>query len=372
MTKSIKALSFLIIMSGSFMSEAMEDNSPEAMARKLGLTTQEYLNFLKNETTLFSNPNSFKAEDDTDPIVANAKALGLTKREYLESLEIEKKQFPNNPLPKPAPEPTKAFLTVAPAKTDRLPSLTIVEMEATFGNSSSHDFDLKTEGIFTAMHQDGDNWDPARLQDVFLRGLFQHYTFVLSGFDYTKDNCMYEQWLDSKGKIGKWHLNRIHKLYTVNRLDTPQTANPLLSSDVIKTGVLISRWFKAVADALKQNKTFASLGGDFQKFKVVLEKREGQRRNLQALVDAKKETSEKLEEYIKETLRLDREEIDRQVILFNWMKDIYAVASQVFRDSFNTKKGAVPDAAHPLLDEIKRFHPEYTQRQVYKGLFINK
>jgi hypothetical protein len=47
MTKSIKALSFLLIMSGSFMSEAMEDNSPEAMARKLGLTTQEYLDFLK-------------------------------------------------------------------------------------------------------------------------------------------------------------------------------------------------------------------------------------------------------------------------------------------------------------------------------------
>jgi hypothetical protein len=246
--------------------------------------------------------------------------------------------------------------------------LSIAEMEATFGRSSSHDLKLRIEGTFAAMHQNGDNWEPARLQDVFLRGLFQHYTFQFSGFDYTENNSMYEQLLDMDGKIGKWHSERIHKLYTMNGLEIPRTADALLSSD-IKTGVLISRWFKAVADALKQNKTFVNLGGDFQRFKVLLEKREAERRNLQTLVDENKEASEKLQEYVKETLRLDREEIDRQVILFNWIKDIYAVASQVLKDSFKNK--TFPDATHPLLEEIRGFHPEYTQRPVYKGLFLN-
>ncbi len=253
---------------------------------------------------------------------------------------------------------------------ERLTDLSIPDMEATLGDSM--EYSMKAKSLFPDMHRHGDEWPDEKLQDTFLEGLFQHYTYQFTGFHYSQDNCMYENAAKDE-KLSLWHARVFEELYTKNDLSLPWAPLPthenwlakklelkLPSSENIHGALSVARWFKSVADALKKNEGFKRLGGDFQKYKVKIEK-------LQKSLWESTETSSVKEEKQRHLYAEDRREMDRQVLLFNWVKDSYAKASQILKETF-VKDKMVPNEQHPFIEEVKHFYPEYLYRPVYKAL----
>lgn len=243
---------------------------------------------------------------------------------------------------------------------DCLPPLSDVDLTASGGQSGHYALEVKQQ--FPEMHERGDTWPDDRLQRVFLKGLFQHYYHQFTGFCY-EDN--YQQYYELKQKeqmIGHYGRKIILTLLAQNSYRIKGYAGakePTLEQ--YEQVMAIVGWIKSVGDALQANEVFKTLGGDYQRMKIVIEKTGAD------LEKNRGANLENCEARYKNLLLLDRQNIDMVTVIFHWIK-VIAEKSKLILGEYHDIGPGIPPKDHPFIQEVKTFYPDFLFFSRYRPL----
>lgn len=243
---------------------------------------------------------------------------------------------------------------------DRLPSLSDKDMAATMGQSSHYALEIKQQ--FPQMHAQGDTWPDDKLQLIFLKGIFQHYFHQFSGFCYEDNYQQYKELKNNGNPIGKYGCKIIYTLLIINKIKVPNyrmmTEPTLEQFDQIMDLMI---WVKTIGNALKNNEVFKTLGGDYQRGKIIIEKIELDLEKNKELIEDEKQSR------FKKLLEIDRQNLDMLTLLFHWIKDTCHKTRSVLKEYYHNEQ-KIPPTNHPLINELRTFYPDYLFRPVYKKL----
>lgn len=238
------------------------------------------------------------------------------------------------------------LLAMDPPNQDRLPILSDDDMIATAGRSPQHSRWMK-DNCFD-LHMNGDTWEDGKLQRFFCDGLFQHYFYQFTGYDYedpyfqtlTKNNFEFE------------HHSSL-KMIQILKISNDDDSTYL---DLFPRIIL---WYKSIGNSLKSHPVFRRLGGHFQRFKIQTEKKEN---------DLNGGPAEKKESILRELVNLDRKAIDCQVLLYHWIKTVCEEANEKIRRWYG--KGEITTKLDDLsiIESIVTKDPWFLSLPVYREL----
>ncbi|MBA2369309.1 MAG: hypothetical protein H0V82_09840 [Candidatus Protochlamydia sp.] len=213
----------------------------------------------------------------------------------------------------------------------RLPNISNKDMEATSGSSNQHSQWFHDNiGHF---HIYGDKWADEKLQFLFCEGIFQHYFFQFTGFDFKKVKLV----ADDKYQIS-FNFNVVNQLRRNRRIE-------------------IYLWYNLLGDALKENILLKKLGGAFQLTKVQMEKMHNDMNQL--------ETMEEKEKLQTQMIALDRKATDCQILIFYWIK---AICEDAIHLVIKSKKNDYKNINASIIPDLVNKEYEFLSFEVYQEL----
>lgn len=229
-----------------------------------------------------------------------------------------------------------------------LDPLSDADMHATQGSSPYHSYRVRE--MFPKMHQKGDEMSDGDLQFIFLFGIYQHYVHQFTGLDAEYNYFMLAE---NPKDARAYDMMKFTSLLECKGEDI----KALTRDELISKAISYGRWIQCTLEELRKNSLFAILGGDFQRDKVIAEKKEA------ALAT---EDGEKKEAVYKELMAADRRAIDRQTLLFHWTKDVFETSKARF-DFFN-KAPIKPGEDEFIKSLAKSYRPDFLSWERYAPL----
>jgi len=240
---------------------------------------------------------------------------------------------------------------------DRLPTLSNEDMIATAGRSPQHSRWMKDHCF--GLHVNGDTWEDEKLQRFFCDGLFQHYFYQFTGYDYensyfkTLTTMRNPQIKIKKSDALEIDYDAVRKLFEIIKISNYGCFECL---DYLPKIIL---WYRSIGDSLKSHPVFKPIGGHFQRFKIQIEKKED---------DLNRGLPEQKEDNLKELIRLDRKTIDCQVLLYHWIKTVCEKANDKARLWCGNGEIATKLDDASIIEAIVNEDPWFLSLPIYKEL----